>query len=74
MDIDLPTNPEDALAAKLGDLAFKQAMLAAIRRGDETTQPCVVRASGKPHYIRSVRVVHVEYRSSALMMAECGGE
>ena len=71
-----PLNPEDIYAAKSGDLAFKQAMIAAIRRGEETAIMGVAKArkDAKPHWIRSVRAIEVSYRSSALMMAECGGE
>lgn len=71
-----PQYPEEVLSAKSGDLAFKQAMLAAIRRGTETPIIGVMKAreGRKPHYVPTVRAVHVPYRSSALMMAEIGGE
>lgn len=67
-----PQYDEQQLAHRRGDLAFKRAMLEAIRAGAERAEPVVFR-SRVGHYVRRV-IPEVEsgYRSSAGYTADMG--
>ncbi|HEY1543482.1 MAG TPA: hypothetical protein VGG01_13805 [Xanthobacteraceae bacterium] len=67
-----PQYDEQQLAHRRGDLAFKRAMLDAIRAGAEHAEPVVIR-SRVGHYVRRV-IPEVEsgYRSSAGYTADMG--
>jgi hypothetical protein len=67
-----PQYDEQHLAHRRGDLAFKRAMLEAIRAGAERAEPVVIR-SRVGHYVRRViPVIESGYRSSAGYTAEMG--
>lgn len=67
-----PQYDEQHLAHRRGDLAFKRAMLAAIRAGTEHAEPVVIR-SRVGHYVRRViPVLESGYRSSAGYTADMG--
>jgi len=65
---------EQARRDRCGDLAFKRAMLLAIRAGAERVQPGVIK-SRAAHYVRCV-IPEVEsgYRSSAGYTADMGAD
>ncbi|HEY2137904.1 MAG TPA: hypothetical protein VGH49_18610 [Xanthobacteraceae bacterium] len=68
-----PTVTMEDYRNRLGDLAFKRAMLAAIASGAEKVVPCVVRAGPGAHYVRRVDAPSdIGYRSSAALAAELG--
>jgi hypothetical protein len=67
-----PQYDEQHLAHRRGDLAFKRAMLDAIRSGAERAEPVVIR-SRVGHYVRRViPVIESGYRSSAGYTADMG--
>jgi hypothetical protein len=67
-----PQYDEQHLEHRRGDLAFKRAMLGAIRAGAERVEPVVIR-SRVGHYVRRViPVIESGYRSSAGYTADMG--
>ena len=69
-----PQYDEQSIAARQGDLAFKRAMLDAIRAGAERAEPGVIR-SRVGHYVRRViPEVESSYRSSAGYTADLGSD
>jgi len=67
-----PQYDEQRLEHRRGDLAFKRAMLEAIRAGAERAEPMVIR-SRVGHYVRRViPEIDSGYRSSAGYMADMG--
>ncbi len=67
-----PQYDEQHLQHRRGDLAFKRAMLGAIRAGAERVEPVVIR-SRVGHYVRRViPEVESSYRSSAGYTADMG--
>lgn len=64
---------DDNTKDRRGDLAFKRAMLAAIRTGAETVRAEVMRARGPAHWVRPLHGESIiGYRSSAALAAELG--
>jgi hypothetical protein len=69
-----PQYDEQHLAHRRGDLAFKRAMLTAIRAGAERAEPVVIR-SRIGHYVRRIiPALESGYRSSAGYAADMGAD
>ena len=69
-----PQYDEQDLAHRRGDLAFKRAMLMAIRAGTERAPPAVVRRRATHYVRRIIPVIESGYRSSAGLAADLGAE
>ncbi len=67
-----PQYDAQELAHRRGDLAFKRAMLLAIRAGAERAQPVVIRRRVARYVRRIIPVVESGYRSSAGFAADMG--
>ncbi len=67
-----PQYDEQELAHRRGDLAFKRAMLLAIRAGAERAQPVVIRRRVTRYVRRIIPAVESGYRSSAGFAADMG--
>ena len=69
-----PQYDEQGVAVRRGDLAFKRAMLFAIKAGTERARPGVIKSRAK-HYVRRVTpTIESGYRSSAGYTADMGTE
>ena len=69
-----PQYDEQSIAARQGDLAFKRAMLDAIRTGSEHVRPVVMRSRASRYIRRVIPVSDSGYRSSAGYTADLGSD
>jgi hypothetical protein len=69
-----PQYDEQSLAVRRGDLAFKRAMLFAIKAGAERAQPVVIKSRASRYVRRVTPSIESGYRSSAGYTADMGTE
>lgn len=67
-----PQYDEQALTVRRGDLAFKRAMLGAIRAGAERVRPGVIKSRAERYVRRIIPATESGYRSSAGYTADLG--
>jgi hypothetical protein len=72
--ISKPQYDEQSVAVRRGDLAFKRAMLFAIKAGAERVRPGVIKSRATRYVRRVIPAVESGYRSSAGYVADLGSD